>query len=492
MEPKAPAEIRPTIAKAKENRARQHEKKKESPKKELSKATREKLLKAGMELQKKKGRKALEILAEPPSIQTQSENAEIFLHSSQKIDVELLNKTLSSGDGTNIGYLSLESQGYPGIGLRISKGRFVDNRDMKFIANQPDYLAQYFEQVFLKPGRLRTLISEVLSSGIREKAENGDIIETPNLFGHALVNRKTGEILSFPYPAGSNVEARLDVVKKMLIEQANKLKIEGDWEYASIVSNVDGLDDKNKFRPASDYFDPNSKNKDYDAGLDALQSSSHLVSILKKKGLAVVDPGSNPPLYNSATKKCTLADIGSFGFTDNNTQQSANTFIRNLAKESGMKPNNALKEINDNKDIFVDFTNSHSKWEEMMRLDEIRDRVRFVTEVPWIGLKRFNDIKEYWQKFRSEPYDPSKSEERLAMSKKLMPFGGRDGIDLLLISLEDSSSQIRKNLNDMIQNAGRDLFLVNMGRDSAQKGLRKMNESHKKVKTLFSDVFNIK
>lgn len=65
MEPK-PIEIRRSPAKAEQNRARQHEKKKEAPKKELPKATREKLLKAGRELQNKKGRKALEILSTPP------------------------------------------------------------------------------------------------------------------------------------------------------------------------------------------------------------------------------------------------------------------------------------------------------------------------------------------------------------------------------------------------------------------------------------------
>jgi len=426
-----------------------------------------------------------------PRIQT--ENAQNFFRSAPKrINVGKLNEALSSGDGTNIGYLSFEGEGHPGIGMRISKGRLVDKSSIDFWAKQPDYLAGYFETAFLKPGLLRTLVSEVLSSGIHEKLENGVTIQTPDLFGHALVNRKSGEVVLFPYPPEADSDKKLDVVKKMLIEQAQKLKVEDGWEHASVVSDIDGLGDKTRFRPAADYFDSTSDGKDYIAGLDGFQSSSDLVIALRKKGLACVDPGSNPPLYNPASKTCVLADIGSFGCTDHNVQLSALKFIRGLEKESGMKSNKPLNDILNNQDIFVERGSTHSQWEQLLRSDEIKKNMKYVSEVPAIRFWGLDKVKEYWEKIRDEPYDHSKSAERIEQGKKFLPYGGRQGIDILIISLENASRRIERGMGEMMKSAGRDSFLVNMGREGAQKGLAEMTEIHSKLKQLFSDVFNIK
>lgn len=415
-----------------------------------------------------------------------SENNEAFLRMPpKKVKVDLLNKILTSGNGTSIGYLPLESEGYPGIGMRISKGRFVDQWEVKQIANKKDYVSKYFELAFNKPEKLRILISEVLSSGIKELAENGDIIETPNLFGNALVNRKTGEVLYFLYPPGSSVDVKLNIVKKMLTEQANKLKTEDDWEYASVVTNYDGLDDKTKYQSASDYFDPNSTTKDYIYGLDALQSSSHMVSILKKKGLACVDPGSNPPLYNAIAKKCVVVDIGSFGCADIQTQQMARNFITSLSDESGVTDSNITRVIYNNEHIFVNLLDSNKPWEEMMRLDEIRGRIRYISEVPWIGMNNLQNIKDHWEKFKRLTFNPSEGEVRLAMSKSLAPLGGSFGIDVLMEFLEDLSIEIGNNLDEMIKSAGSNLSLVNSSRQFGQKALREMSETHQKIKELF-------
>jgi len=420
-------------------------------------------------------------------------NADSFFRDPPKeISVLKVQECIAKTDGRDIGYLSLADNGHPGLGLRIRREPMIEDSELgviNLIKNQPDYLGKYFELAFMKTSRTRTLISEVLSAGIHEQAANGVTIETPNLFGYALINQSTGATEYFPFSSGATAQAKLVVTTTMLVEQAKRMQKDERWIHASIVSHAEGIDNPTIYRSIGDCFDPAGSSQGYIEGIDALQSSSHLVWALKKRGLINLDPEINHIMYSPDKKMWFCVDIGSFGFTNETSKQIARNFIHHLTETTGIKNRMSLSIVLDDRNMFYVSPDADTFWEKAMQLDEIRSRIRFMSALPNIVLRDFSAAKKQWEMIRNQQIDMKHPEKRLSLGQKLVPFDSFGGVDLLFIDAENASRDIAKYMSEMIRYAGKDLFLVNSGKNAAQRALEKMTQTHQKLIQVFTSIF---
>ncbi len=149
----------------------------------------------------------------------------------------------------------------------------------------------------------------------------------------------------------------------------------------------------------------------------------------------------------------------------------------------------SLSIVLDDRNMFYVSPDADTFWEKAMQLDEIRSRIRFMSALPNIVLRDFSAAKKQWEMIRNQQIDMKHPEKRLSLGQKLVPFDSFGGVDLLFIDAENASRDIAKYMSEMIRYAGKDLFLVNSGKNAAQRALEKMTQTHQKLIQVFTSIF---